>query len=100
MSEPLLSIDVVSKLMKLDEPIVTALAEAGHLPAVRVGQRWRVPPPAIDEFYARVCRGEVPADITPVNGIILPHRSGASVGQQRGGIRAIQGKRGQLRGAS
>lgn len=69
--EPFLSVDQASKRLKLDVEVVTALAEAGYLPAVRVGKRWRIPPPAFDELFARICRGEVPMDITPINGIIL-----------------------------
>jgi excisionase family DNA binding protein len=98
--EPLLSVDQVARRLKLEEAVVKALAESGHLPAVRIGERWRIPPTGIDEFYARICRGEVPADCTPINGIILTPRVGASRGQRRQRVTPIAAERGAKRGAA
>lgn len=90
--EPLLSVDEAAARLRLDPEVVKALAESGHLPAVRIGLRWRIPPNAIGEFYARICRDEVPMDCTPINGIILSPRRGATGGQRKQGITAIRGK--------
>lgn len=68
--DALRSVGEASQRLKLDEPVVSALAQVGLLPAVRVGQRWKIPPEGLTEFRLRICRGEVPRDITPVNGVI------------------------------
>lgn len=69
--EPLLSVDRVSQLLGLDHVIVSALVNAGVLPGIRIGSRWRIPPTAIAEFYRRVADGEVPLDLDEA--VIAPY---------------------------
>lgn len=83
-SDALLSVEEVARRLSLDEPIVKALIEAEWLAAVRVNARWKVPPEALAEFRQRIVRGEVPRNITPINGVI-PAPPKRSRGGNRGG---------------
>jgi excisionase family DNA binding protein len=91
--DALLSVEQAARRLCLDEPVVRALVEAGHIPAVRLGARWRIPPEGLRAFRLRIVRGEVPRDITPVGGVVLGAPRPARRGGNRGGNSAAEPRR-------
>ena len=61
-----MTVDQVASYLQISKRTVYGMAQAGELPAARVGEQWRFLRPEIDRWLARLSRANV-GDPTPVD---------------------------------
>lgn len=74
-----MTVDQVASYLQVSKRTVYGMAQAGELPAAKVGEQWRFLRPEIDRWLVRLSRANV-GDLTPVDDLVAGGDAGGDNG--------------------